>query len=204
MADLAGLDFLVLTHRHVDHYDVRLLEALAALPVPWVVPEFMLADLHRDVSQLSKMIIPAKAGEPLEIGGLRLTPFNGAHFAWKPGEGPGYSPVNGVPSMGYLVEFSGTRWLFPGDTRTYDVHLLPDFGPVEGLIAHVWLGKGAALESPPPLLEAFCRFCVDLKPGRLVLTHLEDWGRQVENLWDGKHACPGYLTHPFDILGFSM
>jgi L-ascorbate metabolism protein UlaG (beta-lactamase superfamily) len=65
VADLAGLDFLVLTHRHADHYDARLLEALAILPILWVVPEFMLADLHRDVSAVALSAV----GNSLSIPG---------------------------------------------------------------------------------------------------------------------------------------
>jgi hypothetical protein len=97
------------------------------------------------------------------MGSVGLTPYKGAHYAWKPGEGPGAPPVNGVPSVGYLIEFSGKRWFYPGDTCAYDVLLFPEFAPIDGLTAHVWLGKGAALEDSLPLLKAFYSFCVDLK-----------------------------------------
>jgi hypothetical protein len=55
-------------------------------------------------------------------------------------------------------------------------------------VAHVWLGRGQALAQPPPLLDAFCRFCLDLQPGQVVLTHLEEFGRLARSYWDGEHG----------------
>ena len=63
-----------------------------------------------------------------------------------------------MPSTGYLIESDEKRLLLPGDTRTYDTAALPDFGPVDVAFAHVWLGRNAALQTAPPLLEEFCRF----------------------------------------------
>ncbi|MCX6035958.1 MAG: hypothetical protein NTV38_13445, partial [Chloroflexi bacterium] len=86
------------------------------------------------------------------------------------------------------VEMGGKRWLFPGDTRTYDPAGLPDLGPVDVLFAHLWLGRAVALQSHPPLLELFCRFCLAFQPRRVILTHLEEWGRQASDFWDIEHA----------------
>jgi hypothetical protein len=90
--------------------------------------------------------------------------------------------------MGYLVEFGGKRWLFAGDTRTYDASLLPSFGPVDGLFAHVWLGRGCARQTKPALLDPFCRFLLDLQPCRIVLTHLQEFARSPQDYWDVSHA----------------
>ena len=90
--------------------------------------------------------------------------------------------------MGYLVEFNGKRWLFPGDTRSYDASQLPSFGPVDVLFAQVWLGRGCAVQTTPPLLDAFCQFCVDLQPKHIVLTHLQDFGRDANDYWDSEHV----------------
>jgi hypothetical protein len=40
----------------------------------------------------------------------------------------------------------------------------------------------------PPLLDAFCQFCADLKPRQIVLTHLNEFGRNADDLWDESHA----------------
>ena len=56
------------------------------------------------------------------------------------------------------------------------------------LLAHLWLGRAAALQSHPPLLELFYCFCLALQPRRVILTHLEEWGRQASDFWDLEHA----------------
>jgi len=90
--------------------------------------------------------------------------------------------------MAYLIEFNHNRWLFPGDTRTYDASKLPSFGPVDGLFAHLWLGRGCALQNDPPLADAFCQFCLDLNSQKIVLTHLREFGRDSDDYWDEEHA----------------
>ena len=39
----------------------------------------------------------------------------------------------------------------------------------------------------PPLLEDFCQFCVNLHARRMVVTHLEELGRGIEDYWDREH-----------------
>ena len=90
--------------------------------------------------------------------------------------------------MAYLIETAGKRWLFPGDTRIYDARLLPDMGSVDSLFAHLWLGRGEALQTPPPLLKPFCQFCLDLQPDQIILTHLEELGRDADDFWDASHV----------------
>jgi hypothetical protein len=89
--------------------------------------------------------------------------------------------------MGYLAEFNGKRWLFPGDTRIYDVTRFPCFGPLDGLFAHLWLGRGRALDEQYPLLEAFGRFCLDMQPRQIIVTHLDEFGRPADEYWDNGH-----------------
>lgn len=183
--DLKELEFVLLTHNHKDHLDPGLLRLLRHLPIRWVVPESMLQRVQREIGLPVKQILVPRPLQPIELNGLLITPFEGLH--WE--AAPDYlSGRRGVPSIGYLVELGGKRWLFPGDTRTYDSDGLPDFGEVDLLFAHLWLGRGAALQSPPPLLELFCRFCLALTPQRIILTHLEEWGRRANNFWDLTHA----------------
>lgn len=139
-----------------------------------------------------RVLIP-KALQPIEIKGFRITPFEGLHWELSPETSSGN--LKGVPAIAYLVEFNGKRWLFPGDTRTYYANKLPPFGPVDGLFAHLWLGRGCAMLEVPPLLEDFCRFCIDLQPRRVIVvaqsativTHLEELGRDAEDYWDEEH-----------------
>jgi hypothetical protein len=128
------------------------------------------------------VIVPAHL-EPLKLNGVRILPFTGLHWETTPRE-----IRKGVPAIGYLIELNGRRWLFPGDTRTYDACRFPDFGPVDHLFAHLWLGQGCALMEEPPLMDAFCKFCLDLKPRKITLTHLNEFGRDANDYWDDVHA----------------
>ncbi|HEY5269486.1 MAG TPA: MBL fold metallo-hydrolase [Anaerolineales bacterium] len=183
--DLKDLDFILLTHRHGDHLDFGLLRLLRHLPIWWVVPEAILLLVQRQAGLPAKQILVPKPLQPIELCGLRITPFDGLHWEAAPDYPAGR---RGVPATGYLVEMGGKRWLFPGDTRTYDFTRLPIFGPLDVLFAHLWLGRGAAFLLHPPLLELFCRFCLALQPRRLILTHLEEWGRRASDFWDIEHA----------------
>lgn len=179
--DLKDLSLVVLTHRHEDHLDLELIRSMRGLPVTWVVPEAILGQVQETGIPSAQIVVPHML-ETLRFGGLRLTPFEGLHWE-KQGDS-----LHGVPAVGYLAGFSGNRWLFPGDTRSYEAARLPDFGEVDGLAAHLWLGRGAALTEPPPLLEPFLDFCLDLRPRRVLLTHLDEWGRDPTDLWEMRHA----------------
>jgi hypothetical protein len=180
---LAPLDFIVLTHRHADHMDLGFLSKLRDFPTHWIVPEVLLESLQTLNLPPDRLMI-AHPLEPLHLGGLTLTPFNGLHWADDPAAQGG---KRGVPATGYLAEFNGKRWLLPGDTRTYEAALLPDFGLLDGLIAHLWLGRGCALEPVPPLLVDFCSFCLDFHAKQIIITHLEEFGRNAIDYWDDGH-----------------
>jgi L-ascorbate metabolism protein UlaG (beta-lactamase superfamily) len=133
----------------------------------------------------TRQILVPQLMQPMEISGLRITSFDGLHWEAAPDYPTGR---RGVPATGYLVEQGNKRWLFPGDTHTYDSASLLAFGPVDVLFAHLWLGRGAALRLHPTLLESFCRFCLAFQPRRIILTHLEEWGRAASDFWDSEHA----------------
>jgi L-ascorbate metabolism protein UlaG (beta-lactamase superfamily) len=181
--DLRDLSFIILTHAHADHLDLNLVRDLSALPIRWVIPEFLLTVVVEAGLSRAKIIVP-KPMESFELDGLRITPFDGQHWQTDPAIPNGR---RGVAATGYLVEFSGKHWLFPGDTRTYDASKIPFFGPVDGLFAHLWLGRGCALDEKPALLEPFCSFCLDLHPKRIIVTHLDEFGRAVDDYWDDGH-----------------
>lgn len=176
-SDLEPLELVLLTHAHNDHLDLNLIGAIAGLPIQWVVPEFMLDKVTGAGVPMNNIIIPVD-GKSITFKGLGITPFAGQHIHGR----------YGVPETGYLVECSGKRWFFPGDTRVYDPGKLPDFGPVDVVFAHVWLGKACAALPTPPLLEGFCRFYLGIKAKRILLTHLEELGRDEKDLWDEWHV----------------
>jgi hypothetical protein len=156
---------------------------LRHLPITWVVPDFLLPIVIKKAGLPRRNIAVATPLNSIELNGIHILPFNGLHWETVPG-----MAERGVPAVGYLIESHGKRWLFPGDTRTYDSSQLPDFGPVDQLFAHLWLGRGCGLMEEPPLLNAFCQFCLDLKPRRIALAHLNEFGRDADDLWDENHV----------------
>ncbi len=181
IADLAKLDFVLLTHRHNDHFDRGLVQALKDYPIQWIVPQELLDDFLELLPQPQKIIV-AQSGERIICAGINITPFTSLHFQEVIGD-----KLHGVSETGYLVESGEKKWLFPGDIRNYRAELLPKFGSVDVLFAHLWLGRKSAEEDSPQLLEQFCEFCLALHPSRIVVTHLYEVGRKANNLWDLSH-----------------
>ena len=180
--DLAPLKAVVLTHRHADHLDLELLSELVDLPILWIVPGFLLEDLKTIFREKTPRVIVPRPGDPIKINNLTLTPFKGLHFR----------DGNGVPEIGYLAEFSGKRWAFPGDTRVFPPQNLTKLGSLEGIFARLWLEKKCALHEEPPLLEEFCRFFTEPAPRRLVITHMHELARNPDDFWDTSHFSQVY------------
>lgn len=186
--DFAKCDFLVLTHRHADHLDLQLLNKLSDLDILWIIPEFLLDEVRDGMHLPDRRIIVPKSGEPLEISGIKILPLEGSHWENHPkGQMEGI-PNHGVPSYSYLFEVDEKKWFIPGDIRSYDRINAPSLGPLDGLISHVWLGRRSALIEPPPLLEEFCNYQLEFDTKRIVLTHLDEWGRDETDLWTAQHA----------------
>ena len=176
-ADLDLLELVLLTHVHNDHLDVNIIKAIAGLPIQWIVPEFMVGQVVGAGVPRKNVTIPEN-GKSIPFKGLVITPFAGQHIHGR----------YGVPETGYLVECGGKRWLLPGDTRVYDAGNLPDFGSVDAVFAHVWLGKACANLPVPPLLKAFCQYTLGSQAKRIILTHLDELGRDEKDLWDERHV----------------
>lgn len=174
--DLSQLDAIVLSHSHADHLDIELLSKLVDLPLIWIVPDFLMQELGSVIGNKMEIIVPTP-GNPICIKNLTLTPFPGLHFR----------DGNGVPELGYLAEFSGKRWAFPGDTRSFPLRGLTDLGKIDGIFAHLWLGKRSALQEIPTLLNDFCRFFTEPAPRRLVITHMHELARDPYDFWDSSH-----------------
>ncbi len=175
---LASLELIVLTHWHSDHFDNELLATLGELPITWVIPEFMQSGIEKILPLHQLKVITPQALTPIYFKNLTLTPFKGLHF---------HGDCNGVPEMGYLFEFNDKRWLCPGDTRSYRPELLPDFGKLDGVLAHCWLGKAAALNPDTLEIINFCQFYSSMDTNKIVVTHLNEFGRDSDDLWTLDH-----------------
>lgn len=182
LPDFSPLSFALLTHEHRDHLDLGFINFLSALPMRWVIPQALQARVLGSSRLDANKVITPRPMKWLELEGIRILPFEAQHFALENGR------LRGVPAMGYLVEQDGRHWLFPGDTRDYDLRLQPRLEAVDAAFVHLWLGRREALEQNPSQLAAFCRFCAGLPARRIFLTHLEELGRQADDYWDMDHA----------------
>ena len=182
---LSSLEFVILTHEHNDHFDNALIYALKDAPIRWVIPRAMLPLVTRATGLSEKKIVVPENLKPISLGNIQVVPFEGMH--WEDTIKDGVAGLKGLPATSYLVEFNGKRWLFPGDVRTYAIDAMPGFGRIDGVFAHLWLGRKCALMEPPPLVNAFCDFYTALKPKRIIVTHLEELGRNALDYWDDIH-----------------
>ncbi len=182
--DLDGLAFVLLTHAHKDHLDLDLIGALKDLPIVWVVPEF-LAPLIQKGAGLKpiQMVIP-RLLEPISLPGVTILPFESQHLITYPD-----GRVKGLPEIGYLVDCACGRLLFPGDIRVYDSRTFPKFDRVDVLFAHLWLGHGLAMQVQPGIVQAFCQFCADIHPGQVIITHLQELGRDASDFVGEEHVA---------------
>lgn len=123
-----GIDVAVISHLHLDHFDVRSLRLLGP-DVRVVVPPGAAA-LVRSLG--FSRVDELAPGQALELGSLSITATEAAHGGFRPPFGPRATAV------GYLFETPHSRVYFAGDTDLFpgmadigedlDVALLPVWG----------------------------------------------------------------------------
>lgn len=177
LRDFHVLSLVLLSHEHNDHLDTDLIKALHQSEVTWVIPSYLQEFLVSRAAFPTGEILTPQPGQRLTVGPLTIIPFDSLHLNGR----------HGVSETGYLLECCGKRWLFPGDIRNYDATQLPEFGSLNGIFAHLWLGKGCALEDHPPLLDEFCDFFTHFDADRVVVSHLYEFGRDEKDLWNESH-----------------
>ena len=181
--DLADLDFVLLSHAHIDHRDVVLWSQLQNPQCHWIVPDHMTDCFVQEVSVSDSAYSVAVPGKEIAVLGVRIVPFEAPHYERLETGG-----INHVDSTGYLVEAAGASYLFPGDVRTYDPSCLKPFTDVSAVFAHIFLGRSSAVVCDPPLLEEFVDFYLSCRPKKIVLSHLYELGRDPEDCRLAPHA----------------
>jgi len=181
--DLNDLEFVLLTHAHIDHIDVALWTQLEDSHCHWIVPEHMRNFFTDETSMRDSRYSVAVPGKEIAVAGARITPFDAPHYGRSAS-----GEVVPVDSTGYFVETAGGSYLLPGDIRTYDPVCMGRFAEVSAVFAHVFLGRSAALAPDPPLLDAFVEFYLRCRPEKIVLSHLYEFGRGPEDCWLTLHA----------------
>ncbi len=105
-----GVDAALVSHLHLDHYDVPSLRRLGPdvrLIVPRGAARLLRGAGFDSVDELGP-------GESTEIGGIRVTATPAAHGGYRPPFGPR------AEAVGYLIEGRERRVYFAGDTDLFD------------------------------------------------------------------------------------
>jgi len=193
---LPGVEFVLLTHEHDDHYQPATLLKLAGAGCRILGPDFLPG--IRDIPG-AECVSP---GDTISMGSLTIRVLPAHHYD----EGTDI----GVPEVAYRVETPSLSMAFPGDVRDYTMPF-PMRDP-NWLFAHVWLGRRNALNLPcEPWLGKAGRFFADIHARHVVLAHLNDATRISEDRWTDAHAdllrdyLPGAICAvPLCILPLSI
>ncbi len=153
-------DAILLTHDHGDHYDPNWLEARS---IPVYAPDFL------DVKGARKVTMD----ETVTIGSLSVRFFASRHRS--------------VAEYGFCVDGVGKRLLFPTDVRDYE-YRFPDFGDVDVVFTHLWLGRDEALTlTCNPYFHLFTEYARSFLADKIVVGHLCDPSRDNKNMWTDDH-----------------
>ena len=77
--------------------------------------------------------------------------------------------------------------IFPVDVRDYRIRTMPRVAPADICFGHVWFGDNN-LENTTAACEAEAEFLLRMSTGTIVLAHLYENGRTVEQMWRREHA----------------
>ncbi|MBQ6707649.1 MAG: MBL fold metallo-hydrolase [Clostridia bacterium] len=179
--DLNKLKYFFITHDHIDHYDKRLISELKDTDIIWIIPDFFDNDEIFSLGLKEEKIIWAKKDEKIELDFGTVTVFESRHIRVT-GEG--------VEEYGYIFDTKeNKRIVCPGDLRRYGKDLFIDFGKIDTLILHVWLGGGNAENYPfEPYASDFSKFAADLNPNKIIFGHLNEFVRTRDEMWSYAHA----------------
>lgn len=171
-----SLDFVLLTHGHIDHFDPELMRRYPHLL--WIVPDHMREEVCR---QAQPEMLVVKAGDVIRRGGIIIRAYNSLHYD--------AGTTIGVEETGYFVEAAGYRIMLPGDVREYNAAKYPEFEGITHFFSHVWLGRGNALNaSCRDYAAQAAEFALSFAPGRIFLAHLMEATRALPDLWTYAHA----------------
>ena len=169
VADIvSGCDAVIVTHNHADHFDPALL-SLVSDDVPIYMPNFL--------SYNKKNVTYFGDGTDISVGDVQIEFFESAHSA---GE-------NVVPEYGFAAKHNGKHYVFPTDVRCYNAeHKV--FHNTEVLVPHLWLGRRMALMlTDNNYIEEFAAFVNSFGAKRVLVGHLYDIHREIDDMWTDIH-----------------
>jgi L-ascorbate metabolism protein UlaG (beta-lactamase superfamily) len=120
-------DLVLISHLHRDHMDVRSLRRISP-DAPMVVPrgatKWPRKAGARDIRELD-------VGDTTSFGGIEVTAVTAQHNGYR-------DDHRGEPiqPLGYVIEASGTRTYFAGDTDLYEG--MAELGPLDLAVLPIW------------------------------------------------------------------
>lgn len=171
-----SLDFVLLTHRHADHFDPELMKRYPDLL--WIVPDHMGEEV-RAHGRFNLQIV--RPGDVIRRGEIAIRAFKSLHYD--------AGTTVGVEETGYFVETNGHRLMLPGDVREYNAAKYPKFEGITHFFAHVWLGRRNALNWPCGAYPGgMAEFILAFDPEKIYLAHLFEATRPLPDMWTNAHA----------------
>ncbi len=137
--DLIPLQLVALTHDHSDHVSWPLLSSIAASVQKWIVPAWMQSQFNQNIPSPVGSIQFVQPGDSIKFGEICIKVFDGNHWETQANPKDGKPFMKGLPSLAYLIEGHGKRWLLPGDTRSFKPENRISCGKVDLTLAHVFL-----------------------------------------------------------------
>ena len=122
-SDLEGVDVVLCTHEHVDHFDAESAPSIAdASPGAVFVVPAPIVDMVAEAGVPSGRILGVQPGEVHEVAGLSVRPVPAMHgVTMDDAYGFGEMLSDGlVRFLGYVLEAGGVRLYHAGDTIHYE------------------------------------------------------------------------------------
>jgi hypothetical protein len=170
----SGGVFLI-THRHPDHFDPRVIAAAARTPAVKFATHAANAAELADLGVARSNIIPVLPNGEFTCHGLSFAVTATPH-------------VNIADSVAYTIRGRGPRVLALGDLREYPVELARSLPAHEVMLFNVWLGRGRALDPDPACLAGAVAFIREAAPRTVFLLHLYELAREPADVWTYPHA----------------
>jgi len=118
-----GVDVVLCTHEHVDHFDPDSVPAIAkASPGAVFVVPTPIVDMATEAGVAADRVVGVQPGEPLEVFGLSIRAVPSMHgVTMEDAYGFGQELSGGlIRFLGYVIEAAGVRLYHAGDTIHYD------------------------------------------------------------------------------------